>query len=72
MGAKSLVSWSQSDDTWTLFSSPDTWEDLARWGGTTPAALQDEFERREAYLQGLLAEGARGFDEDRERLLAFV
>lgn len=71
MGAKSLVSWSAPDDRWTLFSSPDTWADLARWGGTDPKALQDEVSRGEAYLRRLLAEGPRGFDEDRERLLGF-
>jgi len=71
MGAKSLVSWSAPDDRWTLFSSPDTWADLARWGRTTADALQEECQRREAYLTKLLAEGARGFDDDRNRFLAF-
>lgn len=71
MGAKSLVSWSPPDDRWTLFSSPDTWADLARWGGATAEALQEEFVRRATYLTKLVSEGPRGFDVDRERLLGF-
>lgn len=71
MGAKSLVSWSAPDDCWTLFSSPDTWADLASWGGAEPKALEEEVGRREAHLQHLLSEGPHGFDEDRERLLAY-
>jgi hypothetical protein len=71
MGAKSLMAWSPADDSWTLFSSPDTWADLARWGGTDAAALKAEVGARQKHLDSLLTKPARDFDSVRETLLAF-
>ena len=71
LGAKSLMAWAPADDTWTLFSSPDTWADLARWGNTDADSLEAEVTARQKHLDSLLTKPARDFDTVRASILAF-
>ena len=71
-GAKGLASWNTRDDLWHLFSSPETWAQLATWCGLPDTgALHAEVEARTAFLGELAAEGVTDFDAVDERIQAF-
>ena len=69
LGAKSLVAWEPQEDTWSLFSSPETWADLAQWAKVSPQALQQEVEQRERFLQELLTGDIEEYGAVRAALL---
>ena len=72
IGAKGLASWNTRDDLWHLFSSPETWAQLATWCGLPDTgALHAEVEARTAFLGELAAEGVTDFDAVDERIQAF-
>ena len=72
LGVKSLAVWESSQDRWHLFSSPETWADLARWGNSDATALQREVEEREAFLQGLMTSGLSTYEEVRHALSGYA
>ena len=72
LGAKSLVAWDARDDSWNRFASPETWEDLAGWGGATAAALRDEVADREQFLHDLTARGVAEFGAVRRAVLDYA
>ncbi|MBI2886609.1 MAG: hypothetical protein HYY02_05325 [Chloroflexi bacterium] len=71
LGLKSLAVWEPSQDRWHLFSSPETWEDLARWAERDAPSLQEETVHREGFLRELTTRSAADFDSVRETLLAY-
>ena len=71
LGIKSLVAWSPRDDQWTLFSSPQTWEQLAQWANTAAPQFKEEVERRSQYLQQLASGPELDYDQARAALLQF-
>ncbi|MEK7215323.1 MAG: hypothetical protein AAB289_07000 [Chloroflexota bacterium] len=71
LGAKSLAVWDPRDDTWNLFSSDETWDELARWAGLSAAALRSQTEARREALVGLVESGIEGYDRVRAALVEF-
>ena len=72
LGIKSLAAWDAQQDQWHLFSSPETWADLARWAKVEPAELQEEVDQRRRCLERLMASPAPDFARVREELLDCV
>ncbi len=70
LGAKSLAVWDPRDDTWNLFSSQETWGELAEWLGMRVSALQSETEARGRALQRLVESGIEGYDGVRAAIAA--
>ncbi len=52
-----LARWQQEDDSFLLFPEAEGRQALQGWAGLSPAALDEELDRREAFLLGLMADG---------------
>ncbi|MSQ28818.1 MAG: hypothetical protein EXR51_11905 [Dehalococcoidia bacterium] len=69
LGAKSLAVWDPRDDTWNLFSSEETWDELSRWAETTASELRAEVDGRHDALLNLVENGVEGYDRVRAALV---
>lgn len=72
LGVKGLAAWDPRDDGWRLFSSPDTWEQLAAWCGVSAGAFRHEVAGRTAFLEALAREGITAFQDVHDRLATFA
>ncbi len=71
LGIKSLGVWDQPQDRWYLFTSPETWAELAAWAHEEAGAFKDEVAQRKRYLEGLLVAPEKDYAAVREDLLRF-
>lgn len=71
LGIKSLGVWDQPQDRWYLFTSPETWAELAVWAHEDAAAFKDEVEHRKQYLEKLLVTPEKDYAAVRDDLLRF-
>ncbi len=63
LAASSIARWDRERDDFDVFSEPGHREAFARWAGLSDEALDVEIGRREAFLRGLLEEGAASIPE---------
>lgn len=71
LGVKGLAAWNPRDDVWHRFSSPETWQQLAAWGGAEASAFEHEVQRRSAFLSDLQTAGITAFQDVHERIATF-
>lgn len=71
LGVKGLASWNPRDDLWHLFSSPETWDQLAAWANTDAPSLRREVEARTAFVTRLAEDRVTDFSEVDQRLRSF-
>ncbi|MSQ09923.1 MAG: hypothetical protein EXR52_02830 [Dehalococcoidia bacterium] len=71
LGVKGLVAWNPRDDLWHRFSSPETWQQLAAWGGAEVATFEREVQQRSAFLSDLQTAGITVYQDVHERIATY-
>ncbi len=72
LGIKSLVAWDPRNDRWTVFSSPQTWDQLAEWANVPSTSFQNDVQHRAQYLEDLADSGITDYDDVRAALLKYA
>ncbi len=63
IGVRSLISWQADRDDFTLFHSPEAWQQIAYHLGLDVSSLRSEMEGKESFLDGLVSRGVLDFDQ---------
>jgi hypothetical protein len=62
-GYRTIVRWDEHGDSFSILESEDDRREFAAWCGLTPEEMAGEVERREAFLERLLSDGASSIPE---------
>ncbi len=63
IGVRSLIGWQPDRDTFTLFHSPDAWQQMADHLGIDIPRLRSELAGRKEFINQLVASGVLDFDQ---------
>ena len=66
-----LARWNPEADSFSLFASDEAGQEYASWAGLTSKEMENELDRREAFLEGLLREGRMGIPQVNQAIEAY-